>query len=93
MCSPSAGVYITPRCSNGRCARDNCVRLKYLLVQPCADGPHRFEYATVVSTHQTADRAFPTLMRYAIRMEVQGIRPDAIELFVDEERRPVRRGD
>jgi len=40
-----------------------------------------------------ADRAFPTLMRYAIRMEVQGIRPDAIELFVDEERRPVRRGD
>jgi len=26
--------------------------LKYLLVQPCADGPHRFEYATVVSTHQ-----------------------------------------
>jgi len=57
--------------------------LKYLLVQPYADGPHRFERATVVSTHQTADGTFAALECYsAIRMEEQGIRPDAIELFV-----------
>jgi hypothetical protein len=46
--------------------------LKYLLVQPYADDPHRFEYATVVSTHQTADAAFAALTRYAIRMKEQG---------------------
>jgi hypothetical protein len=68
--------------------------LKYLLVQPYDQGPHRFEHATVVSTHPTADGAFAALERYAERMEEQGIRPDAIELFVvDRLRRLVQRGD
>ena len=64
--------------------------MKYLLVQPYADGPQRFERATVVSTHQTVDGAFAALARHASRLEEFGIRSDAIELFVvDEERRPV----
>lgn len=67
--------------------------MKYLLVQP-VPGEHRFERATVVSTHQTPDAAFAAIACHASRLEGFGIRPDAVELFVvDEQRRPVRRGD
>ena len=54
---------------------------KYLLVQPHADGQHRFERATVISTHQTEDGAFAALARYGSRLDGFGIRPDAIELL------------
>ena len=68
--------------------------MKYLLVQPYADGPHRFERATIVSTHPTADGVFVAFDHHVSRLEGFGIRPDAIELFVvDDQRRLVKRGD
>src|SRR5262249_35038514 len=52
------------------------------IVQPCADGPRRFEHATVVSSHGTVDAAFDELERMRAILGTHGLTGCASDLAV-----------
>lgn len=68
--------------------------MMFHLVRPYVSGPDRFSKATVVKSFATAVEAFAELTRIADQLSGYGIAGDALELVVvDDERRPVKRGD
>jgi len=61
------------------------------IVQPCANGPRRFEHATVVSSHRTSDDAFAELERVRAVFDTHGLTGLASALtVVTDDRSPVR---
>jgi hypothetical protein len=65
---------------HGRCA-----------LSRCTSSPDRYQHATVISEHATAEDAFATLARMTERLHQHGVSIDGFDwLVVDAERRPVR---
>jgi len=52
------------------------------IVQPCANGPRRFEHATMVSSYRTSDDAFDELDRVKTVLETHGLTALASDLAV-----------
>ena len=52
------------------------------IVQPCANGPRRFEHGTLISSHRTADEAFDELERLTAVLGPHGISGPALDLVV-----------
>jgi hypothetical protein len=61
------------------------------IVQPCANGPRRFDYATVVSSHLTVDDAFDELERVRAILDTHGLTALASDLAVVADDRSVIR--
>jgi hypothetical protein len=60
------------------------------IVQPCANGPRRFQHATVVSSHRNVDGAFDELERIRGILDLHGLAALASDLaVVTEYRSPV----
>ena len=60
------------------------------IVQPCANGPRRFEHATVVSSHRTIDDAFDELEGVRGILGTHGLTALASELaVVTDDRSPI----
>jgi hypothetical protein len=61
------------------------------IVQPCANGPRRFEYATIIASHLTVDDAFDELERVRAILGTHGLTALASELtIVTADRSPIR---
>jgi hypothetical protein len=61
------------------------------IVQPCANGPRRFDYATVLSSHLTIDDAFDELERVRAILGTHGLPALASDLaVVADDRSPIR---
>ena len=61
------------------------------IVQPCANGPRRFDYATVLSSHLTIDDAFDELERVRAILGTHGLTALASDLaVVTDDRSPIR---
>ena len=61
------------------------------IVQPCADGPRRFDYATVLASHLTVDDAFDELERVKTVLGTHGLPALASDLaVVTDDRSPIR---
>jgi len=61
------------------------------IVQPCADGPRRFDYATVLASHLTVDDAFDELERVRAILGTHGLPALASDLaVVTDDRSPIR---
>ena len=52
------------------------------IVQPCANGPRRFQHATIVSSHRTVEEAVNELARVTTIMDSHGIAATSLDLAI-----------